>query len=152
MEVLSSIPFCVPCEPDEWQQYSLAQAYPCYRLGERDSRLLLVSSDDCHLDLDPSALERDSRGLPYPRLVSMVQSLIETGDRGSLEAIIDAQNLTTEWGEHHLDLQGPQDLAWAQRVNRKIERLKLANEDFIRVTEVPFEKADLWRTMAEKRQ
>lgn len=32
-------------------------------------------------------------------------------------------NLTIEWGENHLDLNGPQDLLWARRKNEEIRRL-----------------------------
>lgn len=52
--------------------------------------------------------------LPYPKLHVYAQSLIDTQNGVDLEDLIDGMDLTEEWGEQNLDLEGDTDSQWAQ--------------------------------------
>lgn len=55
------------------------------------------------------------KGLPFPRLDLLAQSLIEIMEYVDLADLVDGMNLTEEWGLDNLDLEGLTDTEWAQR-------------------------------------
>lgn len=72
-----------------------------------------------HIVCDPSNLTRSPRGLPYPKLDVFIQSCLDTNNMLQLCDVIDGTNVTEEWGEKHLDLEGTNDVEWAIETNRK---------------------------------
>ena len=59
-------------------------------------------------------------GLPYPKLETIAQTLLDTYNDVALTDLVDGMDLTEEWGLQHLDLDGTNDLSWTQRKNEKI--------------------------------
>ena len=81
---------------------------------------MLVPSEDAHIQCDRSTIWRSQNGLPYPALPVFVQSLVDTNDEVALCDVIDGANLTEEWGNINLDLDGTNDSIWAKRMNERV--------------------------------
>lgn len=127
------------------QPGSLKHTYPRFRA--RDSRFyfVLVPSEDIHLTLEPSSIQKSHHGLPYPKLHVLIQSFLEAHDQTSLVDVVDGSDVSEAWGEENLDLAGPTDVAWALRKNEAIR----SSTDTFRfgggVPTRPVEKRELWR-------
>lgn len=63
---------------------------------------------------------RSSKGLPYPKLDILIQSLIDTHDGVALCDVVDGTDLTEKWGLENLDLSGTNDIDWAKWKNDAI--------------------------------
>lgn len=101
-----------------------------------------------------SAVCRSLNGVPYALMESLVQSYLDTYDLVSLCDIVDGANLSLEWGEIHLDLNGTTDVEWAQQRNAELMggkgkfKLSLLGSAF---PTARVEKAGLWsKTTREK--
>lgn len=101
------------------QPASLAHTYPRFCGNGQSFQFVLVPSEDAHLHCDSSNIWRSQNGLPYPALPDLVQSFVDTDDEVALCDVIDGANLTEEWGNTHLNLDGTNDLAWAKRMNER---------------------------------
>lgn len=75
-----------------------------------------------HIDCDPSNFTRSLRGLPYPKLDVFIQSCLDTYDMVQLCDVIDGTNVSEEWGEKNLDLEGANDVEWAKEKNKRGEK------------------------------
>lgn len=71
------------------------------------------------IDCDPSNFIRSPRGLPYPKLDVFIQSCLDTYDMLQLCDVIDGTNVSEEWGENNLDLEGTNDVEWAKEKNKR---------------------------------
>jgi hypothetical protein len=80
----------------------------------------LVPSSDAHLACQPPNFERSHKGLPYARLDIFAQSLLDTNDLVDLNDLVDGMDLFPEWGNENLELDGTNDVAWAERKNEAI--------------------------------
>jgi hypothetical protein len=85
-----------------------------------DLSFVVIPSEDCHLDCEPSKLEWSKNGIPYPKLEVFAQSLLDTYSLVDLTDLVDGMDLTEEWGSAHLDLSGTNDIAWATQKNERI--------------------------------
>ncbi|WEW54695.1 hypothetical protein PRK78_000117 [Emydomyces testavorans] len=86
--------------------------YPRFKLVGLRLFFILMSSQACHLDLKPENIEFSATGLPYPTLAVFAQSLLDGKVGVDLDDLVDGMNLTPEWGEEHLDLEGTVDADW----------------------------------------
>jgi histidinol dehydrogenase len=62
-------------------------------------------------------------GLPYPKLEIYAQSFLDTYNVMALTDLIDAMDLSEEWGAEHLDLSGTNHVEWARQKNKRIGSL-----------------------------
>jgi hypothetical protein len=85
-----------------------------------DLSFVVIPSEDCHLDCEPSKFEWSKNGIPYPKLEVFAQSLLDTYSLVDLTDLVDGMDLTEEWGSAHLDLSGTNDIAWATQKNERI--------------------------------
>jgi hypothetical protein len=76
--------------------------------------LVILPSRASHLKCCSENIEYSAIGLPYPRLPVYVQSLLDTLNRVDLTDVIDGMNLTPEWGETNLTLDGTVDPDWGR--------------------------------------
>lgn len=108
-----------------------------------------MPSEDCHLDFNPLNIEYSQTGLPYPKLEIFAQRLLDTYDEVALTDLIDGMNLTEEWGLQHLDLNGTNDIAWAQRKNQKIRSSVPLSETscFLELPTSSFSPRKVWETL-----
>ncbi|PGG97167.1 hypothetical protein AJ79_09304 [Helicocarpus griseus UAMH5409] len=102
------------CEP-----FSLIHTYHRFKTRGIKHYFFLVPSIDVHIDCIPSNFTRSLRGLPYPKLNVFIQSCLDTYDMLQLCDVIDGTNVSEEWGEQNLDLEGTNDVQWARE---KIKR------------------------------
>ncbi|KAI2087364.1 hypothetical protein LOZ36_002806 [Ophidiomyces ophidiicola] len=109
-------------------------------------------------DLVPKAAEilqsepysANLRGLPYPKLDVCIQSYVDTNDMVALCDIIDGTNVSEEWGESNLDLEGTTDVQWAKAKNKRGEEFdgKLA----LFAWDAPKSKRELWQSLVRTKE
>jgi hypothetical protein len=106
----------------------------------------IIPSWDCHMDCKPENFEISRVGLPFPRLDVHVQSLLDMNSLVDLTDLLDGMDLTEEWGEQHLKLDGTFDLEWNDKKNQAIrDSVPLTEYSFVleRGT-TPFKRRDTW--------
>ena len=86
--------------------------YPRFKFVGLRLFFVLMPSESCHLEVKPENVEISPMGLPFPTLPAYAQSLLDGGNAVDLEDLIDGMNLTLEWGEENLDLEGTVDADW----------------------------------------
>ena len=133
---------------DRFQPGSLIHTYPRFRSRGIAFYFVLVPSYDIHLAVDdPSALQRSPNGLPYPKLHVLIQSFLDTYDEVSLCDVVDGSDVSEEWGVQNLDLEGTNDVEWAQWKNQLIDERRGSGSSFLGgcVPVRPFAKREFWR-------
>ncbi|PLB51558.1 hypothetical protein P170DRAFT_461770 [Aspergillus steynii IBT 23096] len=116
-----------PWKPENFQPGALTHTFPRFKLRGVSLRFQILPSDDCAFNIYD--VDRSPSGLPYPKLESYAQSLLDTQRRVDLTDLIDGMNLTEEWGEEHLNLDKMTDVAYAKQKNAKILASMLPGED-----------------------
>ena len=91
--------------------------YPRYKVTGVVCFLVILSSKSCHLPCTFETIEYGQSGLPFPKLDTFAQCLLDTENGVDLDDLIDGMNLSPEWGEQHLSLSGDTDVAWAKWKN-----------------------------------
>ncbi|EEH49270.2 uncharacterized protein PADG_05349 [Paracoccidioides brasiliensis Pb18] len=100
-------------------QLSLSRSYHRYKSKVINHLFFLIPSIDVHIDYDPSDFTRSPRGLPYPKLEVFIQSCLDTYNLLQLCDVIDGTNVSEEWREKHLGLEGTNDVEWAREKNKR---------------------------------
>ncbi|KAB5530357.1 hypothetical protein GE09DRAFT_1207093 [Coniochaeta sp. 2T2.1] len=142
----------LPPWPIPWPG-SLAHTYTRFRGRDVDFYFVLVPSDDVHLPLEPSNLQRSHHGLPYPRLDVLIQSFLDSNNGNSLGDVVDGSDVSEEWGYEHLDLDGTTDEAWVARKNKAI----IDSLDPLRarfgggIPVYPLQKRDMWKAVVKSK-
>ncbi|KAL4904633.1 hypothetical protein BDW74DRAFT_178727 [Aspergillus multicolor] len=104
-----------PCGPSpETSPTLLNHKYPRFKMRGLSDFWLLVPERYVHIQCRPGNVEWSLGGLPYPKLPIIVQAALDTKRGVELESLIDAQGLTSEWGEANLDFTGTTDIAWLE--------------------------------------
>jgi hypothetical protein len=133
---------------------SLLHIFPRFKLKGVSLLFDIISSQDCHLDCEPSKFEWSYMGIPYPKLEVFTQSLLDTYNLVALTDLVDGMDLTEEWGLAHLDMSGTNDVAWAEWKNEKI-RASVPLTDyscFLEVTEGRFSLKETWESIVRTKQ
>lgn len=117
---------CLRAQPQSLQVASLAHLYHRFCVRGTDIHAVLVPSFDAHIEYDSIRIRSSNTGLPYPTLPILVQSFIDTHNDVALCDIIDGTNVSEEWGNDNLELDGTNDIEWADAMN---ERLYKASGD-----------------------
>lgn len=73
------------------------------------------------MDCTLSNMTRSLRGLPYPTLAVFIQSSLDMKNAVQLVDVVDGTNVSEEWGEANLQLDGTNDVAWAKDCNQRGE-------------------------------
>ncbi|PIG80770.1 hypothetical protein AARAC_010655 [Aspergillus arachidicola] len=116
-----------PWEPELFQYGSLAHTFPRFRLRGIALRFQIHPSDDAYFNIYD--VDRSPSGLPYPKLESFAQSLLDTQRRSDLSDLVDGMNFSDEWGEEHLNLDKTTDVAYAKQQNQKMAAPTAPGED-----------------------
>ncbi len=104
---------------------SLYHTFPRYRLNH-DGPLFdfcLVPSDDWRFECVFDNFEYSAqKRIPYPKLHLFAQSLLERQDFNDLQDLVDGMDLTEEWGENNLNLDGSGEeyMRWVAEKSEKI--------------------------------
>ena len=99
---------------------------------------------ESHLTLQPG-------GLPYPKLPVYVQSLMDTKTGVDLEDLIDGMDLSEEWGEQNLDLEGYTDTKWLEGYFGAF-REDGRDEMFISIDPTPVSRRQMWQEFVRNKQ
>lgn len=131
------------------QPECLAHTFPRFKGVGINFYFTLFPDKYFHIDCsDPVNIERSPNGLPYPTLATFLQSCLQTYDRVALADAIDASDVSDEWGQENLDLDGTIDLDWAHWKNECMAAAELRGFPVMgRATIQPFEKRSLWDLM-----
>ncbi|PVH73495.1 hypothetical protein DL98DRAFT_431233 [Cadophora sp. DSE1049] len=145
-----------PAKHERPQIRSLIHTFPRFKFKGINLFFDLVPAHDAHIICHPSNFEWSRTGLPYPKLDSYAQSLLDTLSWVDITDLIDGMDLTEEWGATHLDLDKTNDVAWAFDKNEKIRAsvpLTLGS-CFLEVDEGPLSLREIWdnevRTKAKR--
>ncbi|KKZ59964.1 hypothetical protein EMCG_00804 [[Emmonsia] crescens] len=132
--------------PDRLQSGSLLHTFPRFKIIGVSLFFTIIPEEDVYLQCIPSNIERSQTGLPYPCLPIFAQSLLDTDDEITLTDLIDAMDLSEEWGTENLNLDGTNDTSWALEKNEKIRAsVPLANTSFLLELLVrPANKKETW--------
>lgn len=107
----------------------ISHLYPRFKLKGTRWCFNLLASEACHMVCDPKNIEYSDNGIPYPQLHVFAQSLLDTRNFVDLDDLIDGINLTPEWGEQNLRLDGTVDGDWLRwRTSRLLGREPTENE------------------------
>jgi hypothetical protein len=139
--------------PQEPVPSSLRHTFPRFKKRGVAFFFTLYPSEDCHFACKPSNIEYSRNNLPYPKLHIFAQSLLDTNDLVDLQDLVDGMDLSEEWGEQHLDLEGTNDVEWAERKNEKI-RASVPVTDTSCMLEVfgaAFNKRETWKEIVGRK-
>jgi hypothetical protein len=133
-------------QPASSRLQSMIHTYSRFKLRGVYCFFVIVPSDDYHFECSQSTIERSCKGLPYPKLEPFAQSLLDSHDLLALTDLIDAMNLTEEWGQQNLILSGTQDIDWAKRKNEEIRSSILDPDEscWFERNETPFSRKETW--------
>ncbi|KAJ5614217.1 hypothetical protein N7528_007871 [Penicillium herquei] len=99
------------------QPSSLSHTYHRFKGRGVHFYFILVPAYDVHIRSGPFRIQRSSNGVPYPTLPVLMQSFLDMNDDVSLCDCIDGSNVSEEWGNQHLRLDGTNDLEWTRKMN-----------------------------------
>lgn len=93
-------------------------------------------------------------GIPYPKLEVFAQSLLDTHRIVDLTDLIDGMDLSEEWGEQNLNLDGTNDVEWARKKNQAILASLPPSEDneMLLLTTGAFEKRKTWMEIVRSKR
>lgn len=89
--------------------YNIDHHFPRFKFVGVRLFFVLMPSHAHHLDVKPDNIEFSGTGLPYPTLPVYAQSLLDADNGVDLDDLVDGMDLTLEWGEQYLDLNGTID-------------------------------------------
>ena len=110
-------------KPITRQLACLLHTFPRFKKRGVKFTFFLVPSSDYRIDLSPENCEKSPLGLPYPKLERLAQSLLEMQHLGDLCDLVDAMDLSEEWGEKYLGLGRPSEDSreYALQKNEKLK-------------------------------
>lgn len=106
---------------DPWPDPDSSLIHTYYRFKAKGASFyfILIPSKDVHITCEPSNFTRSLRGLPYPKLDIFIQSCLDTCDELQLCDVVDGSNVSEQWGEDYLELDGYNDIEWARDLNQR---------------------------------
>ena len=138
-----------------WPHYnslSLIHTYRQFKSRGIDHYFFLVPSIDVHIDCDPSNFTRSLRGLPYPKRDVFLQSCLDTYDMVQLCDVIDGTNVSEEWGEKNLDLEGTNDVEWDEEKNKRGKELGGKWANYLFAWERRRSELEMWQSLVRTKE
>lgn len=99
---------------------TLNHTYHRFKWPETSFSIIIIPSQDAHIDCIPANFERSLRGLPYPKPDVFAQSLVDVAEVVDLTDLVDGMNLTEAWGTENLELDGNVDEEWVKERNAQL--------------------------------
>lgn len=117
-----------PAEPTLPCISSVRHQFPTYKQRGVHFFFILNPSSACFIDPRPEFCERSQMGIPYPQDVFYTRSLIALQCGADLADMVDAQDLTLEWGQKHLNFPEltKEAAEFAKGINERLRK----DEDF----------------------
>lgn len=137
--------------PSPVQPWSLLHSFPRFKVNGKSVCFTIVPSEDSHLDCRASNIERSRMSLPYPKLETFTQSLLDSNDMVSLADLVDGMDLTDDWGLQHLKLEGVNDVVWAEQKNEKIRSSVPTSPDscLLELSTIPLNLKKTWHSIVK---
>ncbi len=127
----------------------LHHLFPRFKfIGTTDFWLIMPSSF-AHISCALPGIERSLGGLPYPNLKNYVEALLDTQNGVDLEDLIDAADLSEQWGEVNIDLDRDIDIGWAKQQNAK--QREAHGEEMNSLCEDPRPRRVEWERIVRKK-
>ncbi|KAJ9414865.1 hypothetical protein QL093DRAFT_2449536 [Fusarium oxysporum] len=141
-------------EPWPCPSTSLLHTYHRFKGKGTNFYFILVPAQDVHIACEPSNITRSLRGLPYPKLSVFIQSCLDTRNETQLCDVVDGTNLSEQWGEENLELEGFNDVEWAQDINkrgREFENGRFAHWAPF-AWDAPRSRRDMWQSVVRTKK
>ncbi|KAH7200914.1 hypothetical protein BKA60DRAFT_582231 [Fusarium oxysporum] len=141
-------------EPWPYPSTSLLHTYHRFKGKGTNFYFILVPAQDVHIACEPSNITRSLRGLPYPKLSVFIQSCLDTRNETQLCDVVDGTNLSEQWGEENLELEGFNDVEWAQDINkrgREFENGRFAHWAPF-AWDAPRSRRDMWQSVVRTKK
>lgn len=106
-------------EPTELAPVSRMHAYSRFGTCGSNHQFVIVPDYEVHLDCRTIEITHRLRGLPYPSLRDFAQSCIERRNQVEICDFVDETNLSEEWGEGNLELDGMHNVGWVRVMQAK---------------------------------
>ncbi|QPH09363.1 hypothetical protein C2857_000131, partial [Epichloe festucae Fl1] len=106
-------------EPKRPAPASRIHTYSRFGTVGSNHEFVIVPDCDVHMDCCSDIIVRSPRGLLYPSLKAFAQSCIDRRNQLELSDLIDGIDVSEEWGEEHLDLNGVHNVSWALGMQEK---------------------------------
>jgi hypothetical protein len=134
-----------PFGPSTLKRYErLGHLYPRFKFVGLRLFFTITSSQACHILCKPENIEYSQMAIPYPKLPVYAQSLPDTGNYLDLKDLVDGMNLTLEWGEEKLDLEGTIDADWGRWRAETLKGGKAEEEEIPKWCMNPQKRRDMW--------
>ncbi|PQK17432.1 hypothetical protein BB8028_0007g06270 [Beauveria bassiana] len=98
---------------------SRIDTYSVFGTRKSHHEFLIMPDYDVHLDCRSLDIVHSLRGVPYPSLKAFAQSCLDRRNQLELCDLIDGSNVSEEWGEENLDLNGVHDVDWVRTMQAK---------------------------------
>jgi hypothetical protein len=125
--------------------YHLFPRFECARSG---AFFVVTTSEANHIECKAENIEHSPMGLPHPKLAVYAQSLIDTQNVSDLNDLVDGQDLSLQWGEKNLKLDGDADSKWGDWRIRTLENGLVHKYPDWRVN--PRSRRELWENAAQR--
>lgn len=124
--------------------FGLEDYFPQFKFVGLRLFFILMPSQAHNIFCKAENIEYSQMGLPYPKLHIHAQSLLDTRSFVDLDDLIDGMNLTPEWGEKNLNLEGTINADWG-RCKADLTHDGHATEDQIPVwCTCPDSRREIW--------
>ena len=130
---------------------SLLRTYPRFKVVGQSDFWIIVTASYCNIACESANIVKSMGGLPYPKLSVYAQSLLDTQNETDLEELIDGMDLSEEWGEENLNLDGNLDIGWAQRRKDAVRKIG-GNPIFLGLSTTPKERRAAWQALVRRKR
>ena len=123
--------------------------FPRFKLVGTTDFWVIHPSSYLHVSCKTQNIERSPNGLPYPKLPNYVEALLDTQNGVDLADLIDAADLSEQWGEESIKLNQDIDTAWAKQQNGM--QCQIYGTVRYALSEVPEPRRVLWTQVVRKK-
>lgn len=126
----------------------LEHLYPRFKFVGLSVFFILMTSQAWDMPCKPENIEYSHNGIPYPKLPVYAQSLLDTWNGVDLDDLVDGMNLTPEWGEENLNLEGTVDTEWFRWREIVLYGEKARHDQTPSWCSNPMKRRDIWHDTA----
>ena len=123
---------------------NLLRTFPRFKVVGQSDFWIIVTASFANIPCEPANIVKSIGGLPYPELSVYAQSLLDTQNGTDLEELIDGMDLSQEWGEENLDLDGSIDVEWTRRRKDAVQAFG-GNPIFLGLSTAPKQRRSIWQ-------
>jgi hypothetical protein len=130
---------------------NLLRIFPRFKVVGQCDFWVIVTASYCNLPCKTANIVKSLGGLPYPKLSVYAQSLLDTQNGTDLEELIDGMDLSEEWGEKNLELDGDIDVEWARRRKDAVQAIG-GNPAYLGLSTNPKQRRVAWQASVRRKK